>query len=63
MFVALTGYGQTQDRVISRTAGFDHHRVKPAPLDRLLHLLAATPRVGPVSAPDAIETTAEHAPQ
>jgi CheY-like chemotaxis protein len=28
--VALTGYGQAHDRVLSKAAGFDHHLVKPA---------------------------------
>lgn len=28
-FIALTGYGQAQDRERSRQAGFDHHLVKP----------------------------------
>ncbi|MBK4738310.1 PAS domain-containing protein [Noviherbaspirillum sp. DKR-6] len=30
LLIALTGYGQPHDRVLSRTAGFDHHFVKPA---------------------------------
>jgi CheY-like chemotaxis protein len=29
IFIALTGYGQAQDRVLSKAAGFDHHFVKP----------------------------------
>lgn len=29
IFIALTGYGQAQDRVLSRSAGFHHHFVKP----------------------------------
>ena len=40
MFIALTGYGQTHDRVISRTSGFDHHLVKPADVPALLDILA-----------------------
>lgn len=32
MFVALTGYGQAHDKVLSRSAGFDHHMVKPVDL-------------------------------
>jgi len=28
--VALTGWGQTEDRVRSAEAGFDHHLLKPA---------------------------------
>jgi DNA-binding response OmpR family regulator len=30
LLIALTGYGQAQDRVLSHEAGFDHHFVKPA---------------------------------
>jgi PAS domain S-box-containing protein len=39
LLVAMTGYGQQEDRERSRLAGFDHHLVKPADLmevDRLL---------------------------
>ncbi|HEY4582402.1 MAG TPA: PAS domain-containing protein [Lysobacter sp.] len=44
-FVALTGYGQAQDRAVSRTAGFDHHLVKPADLAQLHGILAGIARV------------------
>ena len=40
LLVALTGWGQEQDRRRSHEAGFDHHLVKPvdlAELERLLH--------------------------
>ena len=30
LLIALTGYGQAQDRLLSQEAGFDHHFVKPA---------------------------------
>jgi CheY-like chemotaxis protein len=30
LLIALTGYGQKEDRVRSTEAGFDHHFVKPA---------------------------------
>ena len=30
LLVALTGYGQEEDRAAARAAGFDHHFVKPA---------------------------------
>jgi PAS domain S-box-containing protein len=39
LLIALTGWGQEEDRQRSRAAGFDHHMVKPvdpAALDRLL---------------------------
>lgn len=35
VFVALTGYGQAHDKVLSRSAGFDHHMVKPVDLTHL----------------------------
>jgi CheY-like chemotaxis protein len=38
--VALTGWGQEQDRLRSRDAGFDHHLVKPADIVALQALLA-----------------------
>jgi signal transduction histidine kinase/CheY-like chemotaxis protein len=37
--VAMTGYGQAEDRRRAREAGFDHHLVKPVSPDRLLDLL------------------------
>ncbi|MGN6513111.1 MAG: PAS domain-containing protein [Lysobacteraceae bacterium] len=39
LLIALTGYGQHQDRANSRAAGFDAHLVKPAEPQRLLGLL------------------------
>ncbi len=41
--VALTGWGQADDRKRSAAAGFDHHFVKPVDLDVLERLLAAQP--------------------
>ncbi|MCC2973663.1 PAS domain S-box protein [Massilia sp. IC2-476] len=37
--VALTGYGQAHDRVLARTAGFDHHFVKPVDLAALAQVI------------------------
>jgi CheY-like chemotaxis protein len=37
--VALTGYGQDDDRQRSRDAGFDHHLVKPVDLDELARVI------------------------
>jgi PAS domain S-box-containing protein len=37
--VALTGYGQEQDRRRAIEAGFDHHIVKPTSIEALEHLL------------------------
>lgn len=39
VLVALTGYGQDQDRHRSREAGFDHHLVKPVHPDELHRIL------------------------
>jgi signal transduction histidine kinase/ActR/RegA family two-component response regulator len=38
--VALTGYGQDEDRRRALDAGFDHHLVKPVDIDRLQALIA-----------------------
>ncbi|HEY8608305.1 MAG TPA: ATP-binding protein [Noviherbaspirillum sp.] len=40
VLIALTGYGQTQDRDDSRAAGFDYHLVKPVSLETLARILA-----------------------
>ena len=40
--IALTGWGQPEDRLRTRRAGFDHHLVKPADLDHLHRLLSRT---------------------
>jgi PAS domain S-box-containing protein len=40
VIVALTGWGQDQDRRKSHAAGFDHHLVKPVQLPALSRLLA-----------------------
>jgi CheY-like chemotaxis protein len=39
--VALTGWGQEADRLLSREAGFDHHLVKPIDPEDLCRLLAS----------------------
>ena len=41
MLVALTGWGQEEDRQRSQEAGFDTHMVKPVDHDALLKLLAS----------------------
>jgi two-component system CheB/CheR fusion protein len=38
--IAISGYGQVQDRERSREAGFDHHLVKPVDFQSLLGMLA-----------------------
>jgi CheY-like chemotaxis protein len=40
LMIAMTGWGQDEDRRESRDAGFDHHVVKPVDFDNLMNLLA-----------------------
>jgi PAS domain S-box-containing protein len=51
--VALTGWGQEEDRNRSREAGFDTHMVKPVDHDALTRLLASIPARGDVSRSEA----------
>jgi signal transduction histidine kinase/ActR/RegA family two-component response regulator len=44
VLVALTGWGQEDDKRRSRDAGFDHHLTKPADPDVLENLIATTTR-------------------
>jgi DNA-binding response OmpR family regulator len=37
--IALTGWGQEEDKRLSHDAGFDHHLVKPLDPDALARLL------------------------
>lgn len=48
--VAITGYGQEDDRRRSREAGFDQHLVKPVDPVQLQQVLAAAGRVDPAFA-------------
>ena len=43
VIVALTGWGQEEDRRRSKEAGFDAHLVKPVPRETLLKLLDGVP--------------------
>ena len=52
LLVALTGYGQDEDRRRSQEAGFNAHLVKPVDLDALHGLLARSPPAAPAQ-PDA----------
>jgi PAS domain S-box-containing protein len=47
-FIALTGYGQEHDKILSRAAGFDHHFVKPVDLDRLSAVLRVPLQAAPL---------------
>jgi PAS domain S-box-containing protein len=40
LIIAVSGYGQEEDRRRSRQAGFDHHLVKPVDYDALMSLLS-----------------------
>jgi CheY-like chemotaxis protein/two-component sensor histidine kinase len=42
ILIAVTGYGEEEDRRRSREVGFDFHMVKPVPPEDLKELLAAT---------------------
>jgi PAS domain S-box-containing protein len=45
LLIALTGYGQDQDRERTRAGGFDHHLVKPADMKRLAAMIADVKKV------------------
>ena len=42
VLVALTGWGQEEDRRQSKDAGFDHHMIKPVDYEALLKVLATS---------------------
>jgi CheY-like chemotaxis protein len=50
LLIALTGYGQEEDRRRSREAGFDHHLTKPADLALLEELLSRVQPSSPLGA-------------
>ncbi|MFC5549223.1 response regulator [Massilia aerilata] len=41
VFVALTGYGQAHDKILSKSAGFDYHLVKPVDIVHLDSIVRA----------------------
>ncbi|MGZ5203154.1 MAG: ATP-binding protein, partial [Telluria sp.] len=41
LLIALTGYGQAHDRLLSKVAGFDHHFVKPVDIAALNAVILA----------------------
>ena len=43
LLVALTGYGQPEDRQRALAAGFDEHLIKPVNLDRLTQIMSRSP--------------------
>jgi CheY-like chemotaxis protein len=50
--VALTGWGDDDDRRRTQAAGFDEHLVKPATLDALRAILAAATAAKAAAAPE-----------
>jgi CheY-like chemotaxis protein len=42
--IALSGWGQSEDRRKSGEAGFDHHFVKPVDVEALIELIRQLPR-------------------
>ena len=44
VLIALTGWGDANDRLRSKAAGFDHHLIKPADLAAVEALLAEIAR-------------------
>jgi CheY-like chemotaxis protein len=46
VLIALTGWGQDEDRRRSREAGFDSHMVKPVEITALMTVLADLHRAG-----------------
>jgi CheY-like chemotaxis protein len=41
VLIAMTGYGQREDRARTREAGFDHHLIKPVEVATIQDLLAS----------------------
>ncbi len=52
MLVAITGWGQAQDRELAMNAGFDHHLTKPVDVGVLLSLLANRDGAGVTTSPN-----------
>ncbi len=49
LLIALSGWGQDEDRRKSKAAGFDHHFVKPVDIDALTNVLVQHEHVGQLS--------------
>jgi len=41
--IAMTGYGQEEDRRKTHEAGFDHHLVKPVSLEEVCRIIQSSP--------------------
>jgi signal transduction histidine kinase/CheY-like chemotaxis protein len=51
LLIALTGWGQGEDRERSKRAGFDHHLVKPPDIERLREILIERKSRTPLARP------------
>ncbi len=58
LMIALTGYGQPEDRTRALAAGFDHHLAKPVDVEVLLRLIAQQD-----DPPTAVRSTPPPAPR
>jgi CheY-like chemotaxis protein len=54
VLIALTGWGQDEDRRRSREVGFDNHLVKPLDPDKLSAMLAKLPSAGASEKAEAV---------
>jgi signal transduction histidine kinase len=54
VLIALTGWGQDEDRRRSREVGFDNHLVKPLDPDKLSAMLAKLPTAGAAEQAEAV---------
>ncbi|MFT0175237.1 hypothetical protein ACLKMY_41505, partial [Paraburkholderia mimosarum] len=52
VLIAITGYGQADDRLRAQSAGFDYHFVKPVNVEGLLTLLSSLTGRGQASGAD-----------
>jgi CheY-like chemotaxis protein len=60
VLIAITGYGQTEDRLRAQAAGFDYHFVKPVDIDSLLKLLSSLTTVQNGIFPDNLPVNRGH---
>jgi CheY-like chemotaxis protein len=63
VIVALTGWGQEEDRLRSRQAGFDHHLVKPTDIDALQWLFAEIVAHPRTATPNALQVPSTDSPR
>jgi CheY-like chemotaxis protein len=55
--IAITGWGQQEDRLRSARAGFDHHLVKPVRIEVLTELLVSLNPASPATRPGGARTS------